>query len=785
MTTPAKKIICEEYYDTNVLKKLLKSSGILDEDSMKSLKYLRYKKLKGANSCSVTYMHKAGAMRKKGLGRLYPQSFSYAQGMSRALRNTLARELYWDVDMVSSQPTLALAVCKQKGWDCEALQDYIDNRDEWLTGLGEYYGVPAKDPEGNDAKSLINAVCFGMGLDNWQTRVEAARDGWVPRETHHRSIVTLKQEMKVLGMLMMAEYPEVVKDLRVDGKDPWYGSVAAFILQDMETQVLCVIRDFLATRGRSMDTLIHDGGLVRKLPGEDAFPEELLREVEEHVFNEYPGLEVRLAVKGMDEVLPLHEVEDEDDKGVVIGDGYAARKLIDLLEGKLVNDEGNMHIFDIKTGMWSANKAVMRREVMELGNELVFTQERENGKVSVLDYSGCKKNIDAMLNLTESLCIDDGYFERMADSSMGKLLFSDGIFDFRTGSFTKGFDHNILFRGRINRPFPIIRDEEKIALVRKVLFEDTFSSETKEVSDYWRIGLARALAGDYYSKLYYLAIGRGNAGKGVTVTAFQQAFEWYVGSFNVEQLAHCQFPGGDDAYNKKWIYYGANKRILFSNECNQRVTINCNALKNWVGGGDTFKVRLPHGHEVEIKNRATPFMMLNDVLKYDNYEEAVQNRERVIEFNNKFVDGEPQTPYERVGDAYIKKKFTEDVGMKDALVWVMIDSYREFLTKGHPVPESVKKAAQEWSADTCGLKAKLEEKYELTYDYKNHFVIKGTLVTYLESKGITLSSRALARELRAIDLKDHDTKSINGKTERVWWGIRLKVFTLDDLVPQL
>lgn len=305
MSTTAKKIVCEEYYDTDVLKKLLKSTGVVDEDSMKSLKYLRYKKLKGSSSCAVTYMHKAGGMRKKGMGRLYPQSFSYAQGMSRALRNSLARSQYWDVDMVSSQPTLALAVCKQKGWDCEALEDYIEHRDEWLEKLGEYYGVPAKDPEGNDAKSLINSVCFGMALDNWQARVEEARDGWVPRDVHHKSIVTLKQEMKVLGMLIMAEYPEVVKDLKSDGKEPWYGSVAAFVLQDMETQVLVVIRDFLLSRGRSMDTLIHDGGLVRKLPGEKEFPEGLLREVEEHVYHEFPGLEVRLAVKAMDEVFSL------------------------------------------------------------------------------------------------------------------------------------------------------------------------------------------------------------------------------------------------------------------------------------------------------------------------------------------------------------------------------------------------------------------------------------------------------------------------------------------------
>ena len=67
---------------------------------------------------------------------------------------------------------------------------------------------------------------------------------------------------------------------------------------------------------------------------------------------------------------------------------------------------------------------------------------------------------------------DNQFMTKMADTAKGKLLFTDGIYDFDSGKFTLGFDPNIVFLRRINRPFSYEQDEDMIRKVEKSLFID-------------------------------------------------------------------------------------------------------------------------------------------------------------------------------------------------------------------------------------------------------------------------------------------------------------------------
>lgn len=243
---------------------------------------------------AVEYMQ-SPALRTVGLGRLYPSGKGYSlANCSRRLRNTLAGSVYWDVDIKAAHPTMMLCMCKVAGWPCEALQDYVEFREEWLKRLAEHYGCERKE-----AKRRVNALAFGQSL----------RDEEGP---HPEAMVRLATEFKEVGCRVVASYPEFAKVVKREAGADWWGQVLAHFMQDFERQVLMEVVDGLDRRGRVMDVLLHDGGMVRRKLGETEMPEEILREVEAEIAERFPGLSIELVVKPMDdEVYPASAAKDK------------------------------------------------------------------------------------------------------------------------------------------------------------------------------------------------------------------------------------------------------------------------------------------------------------------------------------------------------------------------------------------------------------------------------------------------------------------------------------------
>ena len=60
-------------------------------------------------------------------GRRYSTTPSL-QGVPKWIRDTIAGEIYYDIDMVNSRPTIAAEICRRIGFDYAVLQDYVANR---------------------------------------------------------------------------------------------------------------------------------------------------------------------------------------------------------------------------------------------------------------------------------------------------------------------------------------------------------------------------------------------------------------------------------------------------------------------------------------------------------------------------------------------------------------------------------------------------------------------------------------------------------------------------------
>jgi hypothetical protein len=77
------------------------------------------------------------------------------------------------------------------------------------------------------------------------------------------------------------------------------GSAFSFVLQTIERECLFAMEKSAKRNGRSLDTYIHDGGLIRKREGEEEFPETLLRIFEKDIEAD-TGFKLNLVSKPMD-----------------------------------------------------------------------------------------------------------------------------------------------------------------------------------------------------------------------------------------------------------------------------------------------------------------------------------------------------------------------------------------------------------------------------------------------------------------------------------------------------
>jgi hypothetical protein len=199
--------------------------------------------------------------------------------LGRDVRNALGEDFYHDIDMVNAQPVLLAQYCEQKGMACKAVSHYIANRE-----------------------ALLLELCKHLGCERWEAKQKAVSIffGANASELTPFFCDQLAPELRCIMGLVWAANKDTLKFLK--GKDNHEAKALAYILQTEERKCLMAMEKALQKWDRDLTTYMHDGGLVPKLPGEEEFPESLLRQLEADVL-ELSGYSVSLAVKPMESSL--------------------------------------------------------------------------------------------------------------------------------------------------------------------------------------------------------------------------------------------------------------------------------------------------------------------------------------------------------------------------------------------------------------------------------------------------------------------------------------------------
>jgi hypothetical protein len=239
-------------------------------------------------------------------GRLYSTTVSL-QGCKRSLRHTLAKDLYYDVDVKNAHPVFLVWECGRLGLDCKAVKYYIDNRDKCLATLIK------KGLTRDQGKTLTLSLLNGglskniLGEKDWPK--------WLAR---------FKANIDIIQNGFCGAHPHLLeRAIKKKGKDHWNlkGSALNYRLLDIEDWCLGIMTTSNDDNGRCLvdervGALVFDGFMLDKASVREEHLPQLLRDWERSVYRNTcsrskdsegitqiaeDGVRIELTVKEMDE----------------------------------------------------------------------------------------------------------------------------------------------------------------------------------------------------------------------------------------------------------------------------------------------------------------------------------------------------------------------------------------------------------------------------------------------------------------------------------------------------
>lgn len=739
------KRVKTEEYDPDVMDALLCDTTSFSKKDLGNLGRYKRGRLQG-NKVRVVYEYGAGC-EKYELGRLYAKGGSGIQGFPFDIRNPLIEKFYWDCDMENCHYNLLAKLGEDWGVKTNSIQYYIQNRDVELAKVSSIRGI---------AKTAFLKVAYGGNIKLYN---EHYKDEGIECDGDVSLLKKIEVEMKTIVDLCWAKHDRFHK-LVAKKPNPKF-SLFSLILQTEERKCLLAMDAYARTQDRSIDIFIHDGGEVRKLKDEKECPEELLRGFETAIL-ETTGYVMKVVSKPFKHNFNK-PVERLLDGSVLVNNKYGAEVFARLCGNNIILDAGRVWVFD--TGLWSCDEAHIHRVIASQKEKLVFKQQQPLG-IKVFDYSGDVKNIrNLMVMLPDVLPRRDGYFKERVHTDIGKLLFPNGIYDFKAKTFTESFDPAIVFTGRMPRPFPV-RNQAIVDEVRKISFTDAFDS--KEVADTLLHSLMRAFIGDTLWKKFIIATGWGNSGKGMLATLIKCCMGVLCSDFNGNCLLY-KSSQGESARENGWMIANVKSRIAIGSEVMMKEdkpsSIDGNLIKSISSGVDEIKMRGVYQADAGFVNKATFFMFAQDIPSITPAEKTILDRLVSVEWSYSYVSN-PTLPYEKKADFGLAHKFSQaDYG--DAFFWLMVEEYEKWSGEGFadPVMDEVAVEKRGNFVETIDYEGVLRE---------GGFVLgeKGDYVDFkLLSPLFKCSKTMLGRHLKALGLV-MKAKKIEGKMITAYFGIK-------------
>lgn len=277
-----------------------------EEDADWYLRLEAYQKKMKMKKVTVKYTYNDDLAKLK-QGRIYAVDGCSLQMFKRDIRNFLAVDWGWDIDMVNAHPVILLQTAEKHDWHSPVLKHIVQHREEVLSKIQEAYNV--------DRASAKVAVLRQMYLGSFEAWANEHADLCNrPEEVYVEVDKTacgtikallegLRSELMYIASNICQLKPELVKVVNENKPGANDRSIKSSVLsifaQTEENRILAELDRALQARNRQLAVNIYDGGIVMKdPPDENEFPIEILRFCESQI-RQKTGYNIRLEVKPM------------------------------------------------------------------------------------------------------------------------------------------------------------------------------------------------------------------------------------------------------------------------------------------------------------------------------------------------------------------------------------------------------------------------------------------------------------------------------------------------------
>ena len=707
--------------------------------------------LKTGGITKRVYSYSAGTFAELG-GRLF--SGGSLQGLPSKIRGLFMRDgVGTDLDMVNAHPVILRYICKLHQIPCPHLEYYILNREACLAKF---------------ASREIGKIVYLTALN--KDTLNRAKD--LPLEFKKYDL-EIKQIQKQL--VKIKEYTELVASVPENKPYNKLGSAINRILCSYENIILQHAIHVINEKGIEIAILMFDGLM---LYGHYYQDKGLLEDLIAYVEKCMPGLNMKWTYKehNTDLSVPAAFIVMHYKQNFVCNDLDAAQRLYALYPHWKYSEQ-ELYVFDDKSGMWKNDRNTQNLIVSRFTEDLWVCIRGKNDILEaskVKSYGNTTVLFIQMLEKLKILCIDDNWLKKAGASSLGKLLFNNGYLDLHTNIFYKKFNPEIIFSGKIYQDYNAtfsIEDETYIESIKERLF---YSPLGKQVGDFFILNLARGLAGDIMKRIMF-GLGASNTGKSTITKALLKTCSDYVGTFDGNNFAY-RNTSNDSASQNRWLMLLQHKRLIFSNEIKSTIPLNGNLIKMVSSGGDAVVGRQHAGNECDFYLSFLCVVFANDLPKIMPYDDAVNNRVRVVSYTKPYVM-EPMGDYELKMDENIDTELNT-LQFQRGFLEIFLRQYQrgrqgEFKIEPHEVTQ----AKEEWIGTDIGCLPAFLQEYEIT-NAEHDFVRSSEIQEWLEQGKFGITMKKFGMELKQYILKhkldnvNNILKKINGKPLRVWSGIK-------------
>jgi hypothetical protein len=745
----------------STLKQFYKSCKNEDERKVQVKMLQEYLKgiIKTRGQITKTYAYSLDTPLDKG-GRLY--CGNSIQSLPKAIRGFLMADTT-DIDMKNAHPVILRYICLKHNLECPTLIKYINEREEIL-----------KEFEDRE----IGKEAF----------LKALNHNKINKKIKNHFFKLFDAEMKTLqqSITELEDYKDIKSSVPEYKKYNWNGSALNRILCMYENQILKIAMKQTNTLNIEIASPMFDGFMAYGNFYED---DDFIQRISSVVNSQMEGLNMEWAYKPHsdiiqmpeDYVIPEKSIKVNSNNIIANNDNDAAKKLWDKhFKNKLVYSCGSYYYK--KDGIWIQDRQLIEGDIRNyVMNANIY---KTNDKEELIDYGQNRKSADnitkTVLDIALSNC-DNNWVSNIFHSSLGKILFNNGYYDFRKGKFCyfedEDFDTSIIFTQKISfdMKFDFTEtDYDYINSIRERIFYSPFGTE---VGDYYLLLLARGLAGDCM-KRFLVGIGSSNTGKSLLSSALKSSCGGYQGSWNGANLAYKPNSSADEAAKLRWVLLLRHKRIIVSSELTMGAELDGNMIKKLSNGGlDDITARNHCEGETSFKIGFLPVLFANDIDRITPKDDAVVTRLRAINYEKVYVE-EPSNEYELQID-YNMGNEVETYEFKVGFLMLMFQAYKVFQDGGRVEfePEGIKKSNKDIVGAEISIIDSFKADFEITNDEEDYvkssdvdeWLVRGKYKVSMTKFGLEMNKYVKINNLENVKTKLKKLK----KPIRVWSGIKM------------